>query len=59
LRREFVTVKTPYGNVTVKIGKLDGKIVQTAPEFESCKKLAVEKNVPLKAVYEAARHAAP
>jgi hypothetical protein len=59
LRREFVTVKTPYGNVTVKIGKLDGKIVQTAPEFESCKKLTVEKNVPLKAVYEAARHAAP
>jgi uncharacterized protein (TIGR00299 family) protein len=59
LRREFATVKTPYGEVTMKIGRLDGKVVQTAPEFESCKKLAAEKNVPLKAVYEAARKAAP
>ena len=52
-----MTVQTPYGDVTVKIGKLDGKVVQTAPEFESCKKLALEKNVPLKAVYDAARKA--
>ena len=59
LRREFVTITTPYGDVTVKIGKLDGAIVQTAPEFESCRKLASEKNVPLKAIYDAARKAAP
>ncbi len=59
LRREFVNAQTPYGEVTVKIGRLDGNIVQTAPEFESCKKLAVEKNVPLKTVYDAARKAAP
>ncbi len=58
LRREFVTARTPYGDVTVKIGKLDGTIVQIAPEFESCKKLALEKNAPLKAVYDAARKAA-
>jgi pyridinium-3,5-bisthiocarboxylic acid mononucleotide nickel chelatase len=54
LRREFTTVKTPFGEVTVKIGKLDGKIVQAAPEFESCKKVAQQANVPLKQVYEAA-----
>jgi hypothetical protein len=42
----------------VKIGKLDGAIVQIAPEFESCKTLAIEKNVPLKSVYDAARKAA-
>jgi hypothetical protein len=58
LRREFVTARTPYGEVTVKIGRMDGAIVQTAPEFESCKKLAAEKNVSLKAVYDAARKAA-
>ncbi|HEX3989445.1 MAG TPA: nickel pincer cofactor biosynthesis protein LarC, partial [Verrucomicrobiae bacterium] len=58
LRREFVTAHTPYGDVTVKIGKLDGAIVQIAPEFESCKKLALEKNAPLKTVYDAARKAA-
>jgi uncharacterized protein (TIGR00299 family) protein len=55
LRREFATVKTKYGNVTVKLGKLNGKIVQAAPEFESCKRLAARKKVPLKQVYAAAR----
>ncbi len=28
LRREFAEVKTPFGKVTVKIGKLGGKVVQ-------------------------------
>jgi hypothetical protein len=54
LRREFVTVKTRFGEVTVKLGKLDGKIVQAAPEFESCRKLADQAGVPLKEIYEAA-----
>ena len=54
LQREFVKVKTPYGEVTVKTGKLNGKIVQAAPEYESCKKLAEQGKVPLKAVYDAA-----
>jgi uncharacterized protein (TIGR00299 family) protein len=54
LRREFATVQTPYGDVTVKLGRLDGRVVQTAPEFESCKKLAAQVNVPLKTIYEAA-----
>jgi len=55
LRREFVEVKTKYGKVTVKLGRLDGEVVQIAPEFESCKKLAQAAKVPLARVYEAAR----
>jgi hypothetical protein len=54
LRREFTTVKTSYGEVTVKLGKLDGKTVQAAPEFESCRKVAEHAKVPLKQIYEAA-----
>ncbi len=54
LRREFTIVKTPYGAVTVKVGKLDGDIVQAAPEFEACQKLAARAKVPLQRVYEAA-----
>ncbi len=54
LRREFATVKTKFGSVTVKLGKLNGKAVQAAPEFESCKKLAAQKKIPLKKIYEAA-----
>ncbi len=57
LKREFVTVKTRFGPVTVKLGKLNGKVVQAAPEFESCRKLARQKNVPLRQVYEAASKA--
>jgi uncharacterized protein (TIGR00299 family) protein len=58
LRRQFRAVQTPYGIVSVKIGQLDGHVFQTAPEYESCRKLAEEKNVPLKIVYEAALAAA-
>jgi hypothetical protein len=54
LRREFTTVKTPFGNVAVKIGWLNGKAVQAAPEFESCRKLAARTKMPLKRIYEAA-----
>jgi uncharacterized protein (DUF111 family) len=54
LQREFVTVKTPFGDVTVKLGKLNGKVVQATPEYESCKKVAEQAKVTLKAVYEAA-----
>jgi len=57
LRREFVTLKTPFGDVTVKLGKLDGQVVQAAPEYESCKRLAEQAGVPLKQVYEAANRA--
>jgi uncharacterized protein (TIGR00299 family) protein len=54
LHREFTSVKTPYGEVAVKLGKLDGKVIQSSPEFESCKKLARTAKVPLKAIYESA-----
>jgi pyridinium-3,5-bisthiocarboxylic acid mononucleotide nickel chelatase len=57
LQREFVTVKTDYGDVTIKVGKLNGKVVQAAPEYESCRKLAEQAGVPLKVVYEAASQA--
>jgi uncharacterized protein (TIGR00299 family) protein len=57
LRREFARVKTPYGEVTVKLGKLNGRVVQAAPEFESCRKLAARAKVPLKKIFEAANRA--
>jgi pyridinium-3,5-bisthiocarboxylic acid mononucleotide nickel chelatase len=58
LRREFTEVATPHGKVTVKIGRLGGKVVQTAPEFESVKKISAKAGVPVKKVFEAATQAA-
>jgi pyridinium-3,5-bisthiocarboxylic acid mononucleotide nickel chelatase len=57
LRREFGTVDTSYGRVAVKYGKLDGKVVQASPEFESCKRVADQNSVPVKLVYDAANRA--
>ena len=53
LRREFAEVKTAFGKVAVKIGRLGGKVIQVAPEFEAAKKLAAQKKVPMKQVFEA------
>jgi uncharacterized protein (DUF111 family) len=58
LRREILTVKTRFGPVAVKLGRLNGKIVQAAPEYESCKAAAAGRKAPLKEVYEAASRAA-
>ena len=53
LRRENQTVSTPFGDVSVKLGKLNGRVLHASPEFESCRQLALSKNAPLKAVYDA------
>jgi uncharacterized protein (TIGR00299 family) protein len=54
LAREITEVQTAFGAVAVKLGRLDGRVVQAAPEYESCRALAAQAGVPLKAVYEAA-----
>jgi len=54
LRRQIVQVATSYGPVEVKVGTLNGRRVQVAPEFESCRRLAERAGVPLKEVYAAA-----
>lgn len=54
LRREIITVATGHGNVQVKLGRLDGQIVQAAPEHDSCRLVAEAAGVPLKTVYDAA-----
>jgi len=58
LQREFTSVRTEFGEVALKIGKLNGKVVQLSPEFESCRKLADQTGLPLKSIYEAAIRAA-
>jgi uncharacterized protein (TIGR00299 family) protein len=58
LRRESKNVTTAYGTVRVKIAYGPDGRENAAPEYEDCKRLAQEKNVPLKIVYEAAVFAA-
>ena len=57
LQREVVIVATQYGDVRVKISKYKDQVKNIAPEYDDCKKIAAEKNIPLKNVYDAARKA--
>ena len=54
LPREFVSVATEHGAITAKLGRLNGEVVQAAPEFESCRQVAAASGVSLKRVYDAA-----
>ena len=58
LAREIVPVHTRYGEIAVKIGRLAGRIVQRAPEFEACRRAAAAAGVPVKTVYNEAANAA-
>jgi uncharacterized protein (TIGR00299 family) protein len=50
--RKIKEVETQFGKVKVKVGILDGKTVNIAPEYEECKKIAKEKGLPIKTVYQ-------
>jgi uncharacterized protein (TIGR00299 family) protein len=54
LRRRFAEVTTAFGPVVVKEGRLDGRCVQWAPEYESCRQLAEQAGVPVREVFSAA-----
>jgi hypothetical protein len=50
LERDFVEVETGFGKVRVKVSRLDGDVVNFAPEYEDCVRIARDKSVPLKHV---------
>ena len=58
LSREVVSVKTRFGEVEVKIAKIGDQVKNIAPEYESCKEIAVKRGIPLKDVYDEAKEAA-
>ncbi|MCL4541810.1 MAG: DUF111 family protein, partial [Chloroflexi bacterium] len=51
------TVATPYGNIRLKIGMLQGRVVNIAPEYDDCAQCAKAHHVPEKVVYQAALRA--
>ena len=54
LSREIVEVDTEYGKVSVKLGKVGGEVVKILPEYEDCKSLSKEKNIPIIKIQKAA-----
>jgi pyridinium-3,5-bisthiocarboxylic acid mononucleotide nickel chelatase len=51
LVRKFETLNTIYGEVPVKRSYYKGEEVSCKPEYEECKRIAVEKGIPVKEVY--------
>jgi len=54
LARDVVSVKTPFGQVRVKVSSLEGRPTQAQPEYEDCRRIAAAAGVPLKEVQAAA-----
>jgi len=54
LNRETVPVETPLGSIRMKISRLNGTILNAAPEYEDCQRIAAQKGVPLKQVLSTA-----
>lgn len=54
LKRTIRQVKTRFGSVDVKVGFLGGEVVQVAPEYESCRRLADKAETSVLKVHQAA-----
>ena len=48
--REIREVETKVGRVPVKVKFLEGAIVAVAPEYDACRAIALEKEIPLQEV---------
>ena len=49
--RETVTVETTLGAARIKVKQLDGRAVSASPEYDDCRKIALETGMPLQDVY--------
>ncbi len=58
LDREMRRVATRFGEIPVKVLSRGGRVVSVSPEYEECRKIAKERQVPLKEVYDEAKKTA-
>jgi pyridinium-3,5-bisthiocarboxylic acid mononucleotide nickel chelatase len=50
LARRWEKVRTPWGEIRIKIASMNGTVTNYAPEYEDCRRIAAEHRVPLKTV---------
>jgi uncharacterized protein (TIGR00299 family) protein len=53
--REILPLQTKCGRIRFKLARWEGKVINLSPEYEDCKRVALEKRIPLKEVFEEAR----
>jgi pyridinium-3,5-bisthiocarboxylic acid mononucleotide nickel chelatase len=54
LARKLVTVSTRWGDIRLKVASMNGTITNYTPEYDDCRRIAVEHHVPLKHVMQEA-----
>jgi hypothetical protein len=52
LKRDFSVRSTKYGKITMKSAYFRGKRIKSKPEYEDCRKLAKEKGVNVKHIFD-------
>jgi uncharacterized protein (TIGR00299 family) protein len=57
LARDFLRVETAFGEVRMKLSRMNGSILNATPEYDDCQRIAAEKGIPLKEVLAAATYA--
>lgn len=57
LDREIVSIESMYGSVRMKLARRHGLVLNVAPEYDDCSRLASEAGVPVKEVLAAALQA--
>ncbi len=57
LDREIMAIDTPLGAIRFKVASRDGRVLNAAPEFDDCARVAAERRVPIKDVQAAAMKA--
>ncbi len=58
LERESRTINTKFGEIDVKVMSSGDRVVTISPEYEDCKRVSRDLNIPLKDVYDEARREA-
>ncbi len=56
--RKILRLQTRYGRIRFKLARWEGRTVNLSPEYDDCKRLALERGIPLKEVFEEAKRAA-
>ncbi len=52
LQRDFSTVSTKFGDVSIKNGYWQGRKIKSKAEYEDCRRLAKENGVSVKEIYD-------
>jgi hypothetical protein len=49
--RDIVEIDSSYGKVRVKVKRFQGELLSISPEYDECRRIAAEKDIPLRDVY--------